>query len=454
MNELSNQLRLNGVKTIYFGAGARNESLIEVLIDFQQHFCVDERAASFEALGVAKFSGNPVAICVTSGTAVAQCLPAMIEAYYSQVPLIVISADRPARLRHTHAPQAIDQTQIFNKFVKSIYCGSLEHFSLKEFKYPAHINIEIEHVEKKINEQQIIELSTPEFIQKFNEANNILVVCAEGSNKHQKFIEKLDKLNCLVYVECTSQLDTSGLTNKTFVEKEILNTQSFDLIIKVGNTPFTKLWRLLDQEQSSNVISFANCYLGLSSGFFVKESDFVMDTMSIKKQRKLSAEHPLDLCEDLPASELSIFRNLYQNLKEREIVFVGNSMPIRYLQMIYAGAGIIYASRGANGIDGQLSTAIGIAKSTDNKVHCLVGDLTFLYDLSACAQELPENIIIHVINNFGGHIFERIPVNKKMILKHKHEISQLISGFPAKNQIIEYYPCKEQTDTFWSRWNG
>ncbi|HEY3057097.1 MAG TPA: thiamine pyrophosphate-binding protein [Thermoanaerobaculia bacterium] len=118
-------------------AGSRNSPLLAVLADVHVFSFVDERSAAFFALGRTKLHGNPAAVVTTSGTAVAELLPAVVEAYYSASPLILITADRPARFRGSGAPQAIEQIGIFGRYAATAVDGW-------ERNTPLHLNIEFD----------------------------------------------------------------------------------------------------------------------------------------------------------------------------------------------------------------------------------------------------------------------------------------------------------------------
>jgi len=136
---LIDEVRGAGTSEFCVCAGSRNSPLLAVLgeSDARLFSFVDERSAAFFALGRSKLHGNPVAVVTTSGTAVAEMLPAAIEAYYSGVPLILISADRPARFRGTGAPQSIDQLGLFGAYAET----SLETWTRVR---PLHLNIEFD----------------------------------------------------------------------------------------------------------------------------------------------------------------------------------------------------------------------------------------------------------------------------------------------------------------------
>ena len=137
---LIDELRAIGVAELCVCAGSRNSPLLVVLgsrDDVRLFSFVDERSAAFFAIGRIKSHGSPVAVVTTSGTAVAELLPATVEAYYSGMPLILVSADRPARFRGTAAPQSIEQEGIFGVYAET----SLESWSRAR---PLHINIEFD----------------------------------------------------------------------------------------------------------------------------------------------------------------------------------------------------------------------------------------------------------------------------------------------------------------------
>ena len=134
------EVREAGAREFCVCAGSRNAPLLAVLgelADVRLFSFVDERSAAFFAIGRVKLHGQPVGVVTTSGTAVAEMLPAAIEAYYSGVPLILISADRPARFRGTGAPQSIEQVGIFGVYAET----SLESWTRTR---PLHLNVEFD----------------------------------------------------------------------------------------------------------------------------------------------------------------------------------------------------------------------------------------------------------------------------------------------------------------------
>ncbi|HVR41316.1 MAG TPA: thiamine pyrophosphate-binding protein, partial [Thermoanaerobaculia bacterium] len=130
-------MNIDGVSEYCVCAGSRNAPLIAALSGVKTFAFVDERSAAFFALGRIKLHGKPVAVLTTSGTAVAELLPATIEAYYSGLPLVLVTADRPARFRGTGAPQCIEQIGLFGPYAAT----SLDAWNRR---MPLHLNIEVD----------------------------------------------------------------------------------------------------------------------------------------------------------------------------------------------------------------------------------------------------------------------------------------------------------------------
>lgn len=452
MNNLIDFLKNQYVDKVYFCAGARNQSLLSVLEEnFKIEFCVDERMASFMALGEAKISKKPIVVCTTSGTAVSECLSACVEAFYSFEKIIFLTADRPKRLQECFAPQTINQKEILKTFCRSYYTGSLGNISFDNIAYPIHLNIEIDHLAKDYL-PIVRELDKNEFLKMMSYAQRPLAVFTEGANEEN--ISLLDSKNVLIYIEKTARISDENVKNLVSYEKQLLElfkSNKIDVILKFGKTPITKLWRILDRElEKPEVIGMDEYPLGLPRGYKFLEKFSLPKTFEPQHLKQVNL---LKLINDYPQSEPSMFYKILAKISLEDILFVGNSMPIRYIDLLRPKHEYVYASRGANGIDGQLATALGIAKRTSKNVHCLVGDLTFFYDISSCFIEWPKNLFVHIMNNGGGRIFERIEVNEKIVLSHEHKLKGLIAKGANKDQIEEHFPSNTETNAFWKAWS-
>ena len=152
------------------------------------------------------------------------------------------------------------------------------------------------------------------------------------------------------------------------------------------------------------------------------------------------------------SSEPTIINNILNVLPVDSLVFVGNSMPIRYVELLKNTKLKYLASRGANGIDGQIATAIGIARSSKQVVTAIIGDLTFLYDANNILYNFPSNLKLHIIDNSGGRIFQRVKVPKEIIHEHEIDIKQIIMALGLNNSILVHKVVNDETDSFWNDW--
>lgn len=457
-NTLVKYLTEIGVQKIYFCSGARNAPLLKEFENkFEVEFKLDERAAAFEALGYAKVTGFPTVVCTTSGTAVAECLPSVIEAYYSEVPLVILSADRPKRLRGTHAPQTIEQREIFKPFLNGYFSGTLADFNLQKSSYPLHVNIEIDDVseERLVSQREVSDVS-PSDIKLLDKP---LVLLSEGHGLSQSQIDRLKKQESYLYAEALANVDLAGCDRVIQFEKtlhSLVNSSQVKTIVHFGRTPLLKLWRELERKNLEiKVINFNRSKFGLSQGYtWSGEFDELLSLLEISAPSETYEEATItDTYKDLKDSEISIVAKILNSLEDGTIVYAGNSMPIRYVELLKNSRLQYLASRGANGIDGQLSTLIGVAKASKCEVVGILGDLTFLYDFASLLDELPKNLKIHVLDNNGGRIFERVKVDKRIINPHGKNLKVLIKNLPSMKNITIHETENDQTNTFWERWS-
>jgi 2-succinyl-5-enolpyruvyl-6-hydroxy-3-cyclohexene-1-carboxylate synthase len=460
----------------FFCTGARNQSLIKYFNPSNLSFEIDERSASFRALGYAKFSQTPVAICTTSGTAVSECLSAMVEAYYSETPLLLISGDRPNRMRNTGAPQTIDHEIITRGYRHSyVECDEEEFKSidLTKIKYPAHINVVIETPHEKKRNINVDYQNTWDGFELFIKENpRPLILISHESREMRTFVQKLSKFELPFYAECLSQShDLSSLKYEKTLMTSIENNL-FTSIIRIGHTPVSKIWRQMERYHLP-VFSFDSRGLtGLSFGSVLSyhAKDLINHPLWIKNLSQIKPfriEENLNqefnqLLDQYPQSEISMLSKIEKLIPEESIIYLGNSLCIRFFEMIQTKNFSIYGNRGVNGIDGQLSTAIGLARASHKNVYCLLGDLTTQYDLSAL-KDLPRNLKLIIINNYGGRIFETLKMPAELILSHCFEfkkISQSLSLPYEQNnldnfekvQIFEINPDNFSTMEFLNKW--
>ena len=459
---------------IFFCTGARNHDLLNFFEAANLKFEYDERMASFKALGLAKVLRQPVAVCTTSGTAVAQCVPAMLEAFYSEVPLVLISGDRPKKLHGTGSPQTIDHealTRSCRRTYLEVDLRDLATIDLSQVEYPLHLNVLVDDTVA-----HSMELNAEADLSRFEKFSQTykkpLFLFSHESLSMRPFIEKFSKRKLTFYAETLSGgRDLSPIkTEKKLIE--LFSAGFFDSVVRVGHTPLSKIWRLLEKNplpvfhfDSRNLpgLSFGEV-VGLSSGKLLEESSFwkSVDNFLPYPVADETTWTLDELLKKYPDSEISYAASLNQLIPEDDIVYLGNSLVIRFFELTQKKNLTVHGNRGVNGIDGQLASAIGIAMGTKKQVHCLLGDVTTFYDLSSL-REMPENLNLIIMNNKGGRIFDMLKLDKRIVLEHAHDFKEIAQGLGLsygeslsqfnRVRVLELTPDRLQSEAFLREWN-
>jgi len=498
-------LKQADVQTVVVCAGARNAPLVMALnqTSFKVIQFFEERSAAFFALGLIKSSGQPVAVFTTSGTAVAELLPAAVEATYQALPLILVTADRPKNYRGSGAPQTIEQVKIFSDYVESVYDLDVKEkeFSFSwSFKKPIQLNVCFDEplIDKAsgLATQNVVLTKKSQAVTDLSMTVNprqAFVILGELSQDEAALVKSfLLRTKIPFYAESLSQLSgdpdlaTYSLSSSEILVKKAFQQKLFDSVLRIGGIPTLRFWRDLEAEFSQiPVINFSDRpFSGLSrtSQLFSLSSlseihfenedragwvDFKSKIHELQKKK-------LALLEKYPLSEPSCVQSFSNQVGEAPL-YLGNSLPIRHWDAFSVNQSkSLYGNRGANGIDGQISTYLGWSEAFKNS-FCFVGDLTALYDLAALGltpQLADHQRHVVVLNNFGGQIFQRVLKNKMFINEHQiqfqnwaqmwgwnyllvkspadfHKISQA-----STNQfVIEIQPNPEQTRMFWDEWD-
>lgn len=447
----------------------------------------DERSGGFFALGKAIQVKQPVAIITTSGTAVAELLPAAVEASLSHVPVVFLSADRPKHLRRTGANQTIDQVDMLAPYVKCsleiplLNAGSLKvmekklrrsvHAALEECmgtdSGPLHINVQLE---KPFEPKRLRNPSSPSQSPQYYRAPKD---CFPTESKYRKLRTKLTTAASPILVVGPNRLGLgfpeaarefarsynmplladplSGCRGggggyikpvdsyELLLQAGVLEDMRFDLVVRIGQLPIsTRLMEFinvsLDSEGSHIYVNQTGHIHDENAGVtdYVRANPIsfcnrmkMIEGSSKNLSRWLNSWHDLDakarlaLMDYLGQGEAwdgSYVATLLQEITPGCLLFAGNSLPIRLVDLVGAvrpGPLDVIANRGASGIDGIVSTALGLAHGHSSKVILLVGDTSFLYDVSGLAviRKLSlHNILIVVMNNNGGAIFGRLPI--------------------------------------------
>lgn len=478
-----------GLKTAIVCPGSRSAPLA---IAFAQHPSIeaipvlDERSASFFALGIAKRTHRPVVLICTSGSAGANFYPAIIEARESRVPLLVLTADRPPELRDCNAGQAIDQQKLFGHF-PNYYCElALPELALSRLQYlrqrlaqcyqhclypitgAVHINIPLRDplvpiVDTKIQSwcdqipsQFFDHLSplTPEFpnsrIPEFPLSQRGLIIAGvaqpENADHYATAIAQIATLTGFpILAEALSPIrnyahlyDRPPVSTYDTILRNPALSKSLkpDFILRIGEMPTSKVLRQWLEDCSVETWIVDNCDRSLDSlhgktrNILTSLSSFAESLQTILEP--LSAGNS-DYCQDWQRAETqirgAIDRQLHhethlfegkvawllsQVLPAHTPLFISNSMPVRDLEYFWKPndrAYHPYVNRGANGIDGSLSTAIGIAHQNRASIM-LTGDLSLLHDTNGFLMKpyLQGHLTIVLLNNNGGGIFGMLPI--------------------------------------------
>jgi 2-succinyl-5-enolpyruvyl-6-hydroxy-3-cyclohexene-1-carboxylate synthase len=494
-----------GVREFCVCPGGRNAPLVVVLaradgITVRTFF--EERAAAFFALGRIKADGAPVAVVTTSGTAAAELLPAAVEAYYAGLPLLLVTADRPPRHRGTGSPQAIEQVDLFGLYAPTVFDGSDggEGVTLAEWngQQPAHVNvcfdeplvdgsIPVLRVAPAVWRRPAPDADPAPVADLLEDARRPLVIVGPLDAADRAGVRTfLTRLGAPVYAEPASGLREDGPLDALLVTsgEGAIRAAAWDAVLRVGGVPSLRLWRDLEtSRQDVPVVSLSRArFPGLTRGTCVHAAPGAAlgalgatasldrawrDALLARDRERHQALAAL--CATEPRAEPALVRALSRHVPEGSLVYLGNSLPIREwdLAAIREPRGWeVGVNRGANGIDGQLSTFFGMC-AAGRESWALVGDLTALYDLAApwvLGQLGSGPVRIVVVNNGGGQIFARLSPHTELRNTHRLAFDRWAAMWELPHLrwdaippdprlpdrcVIELAPDPEATERFW-----
>lgn len=468
-----------GVKEICSCPGSRNAPLCMTLAEaphFKVYTWPEERSAAYFAMGRAKKTHRPVAVVVTSGTAAAELLPAAIEAYYTGIPLILVTADRPRRMQGTGAPQTAEQVGIFSCYTP--YAIDVEgeqvcDLSNWDQRAPAHMNVRFEEpqwqpltlknaaydLKHRYYRKRLLG-ETSELDAFIESARYPLVIVSTLDPCTKQSVKQfLLAYNAPVFLEAISGLREDPDLQKLAVYcPDKLGQRAkecgypIDGVLRIGGVPTLRFWRDLEMMPTVTVLSINDVpFRGLTSGkmlttdiaeFFNRYSPKMMcsgeDAKGWIEVEKGMVEGLQQMIDGEPQAEAALVNALSTIIPKGSHVYLGNSLPIREwdLAATLEDRGYeIYANRGCLGIDGQLSTFLGLS-DVEKENWAIVGDLTAFYDLVApwVIGQMPEyRLTIVVINNGGGKIFTKLFTQQELLNLHDFDFE----GF-AKQWRLEY----------------
>ena len=460
----ASELYAYGVREVVISPGSRSTPLA---IAFEAHPNIktwihpDERSAAFFALGLIKGSERPVAILCTSGTAAANYTPAIAESQISRIPLIVLTSDRPHELRSVGAPQAINQVNMFANYINfqfdmPVADGSQEMLNTINYQMqiasqylygphrgPIHFNLpfrepltpDLEMTENLKSEHKILphyqkNIDIQDIKNVLKDKKGLIIV---GDMQHQAVDQILTYAtihDLPILADPLSQLrkynHPNVITTYDLLYRSHLNIDA-DFIIRVGKPVISKklnqwltrtnAFQILVQNNDkidvfptpphiSYEISANDFFRSLVNEPTVNRKDWIERWQSIEAQSRKAITQHMSQATD----ESAFVSTLIQKLTKDDALFVSNSMPIRDVDNLLFDSEVeVYANRGANGIDGVISTALGMA--VHKKVTLLIGDLAFYHDMNGLLMAKLNDIHINIVilNNDGGGIFSYLP---------------------------------------------
>ncbi|MBN2175704.1 MAG: 2-succinyl-5-enolpyruvyl-6-hydroxy-3-cyclohexene-1-carboxylic-acid synthase [Bacteroidales bacterium] len=463
-----------GMRHIVISPGSRNAPLI---IAFAQHpviqalIVIDERSAAFFALGIAQQTRKTVAIACTSGSAVLNYAPAIAEAYYQKIPLLVLTADRPSHLIDQGDGQTIRQKNVFANYIVKSYelpeeinseeekeaavdlineainltltpAGGPVHINLP-FSEPIYnqipaLNFPVKFSEPEIAKHEISENEINRLVQTWNSSAKklVLVGMMEPDEKFRNLLGQLaDDDAVVVLSETTSNLNECCIIScidrvVSTIEPDEANDFKPDLLLTFGGHVVSKMvkaflknnkpsfhWNIDPVDFNMDTYQSLTDPVPMNPGGFLeklllkteKKNNSYRDLWKERAER--SEQKHQEFLAHCEYSDLKVFEYLLKTVPENSNLQLGNSTPVRYSQLFRAVRKYHYNSnRGTSGIDGTVSTAAGAAFVNGIPTTLITGDIGFLYDSNALMNHhLTGNLRIIIINNGGGGIFRFIP---------------------------------------------
>ena len=441
--------------------------------EIEMHIFHDERSAAFAALGIAKASGVPAILVCSSGTAAVEFHPAVVEAHHSETPILICTADRPAELQGVGAPQTIDQQNLYGvairKFVNAEVANDSESHtwrhiardlfatSLGDVQGPVHLNLRFREPlmgfatnlpPRDANDAVItkkVALPSSRSLRKLNkalESENGLIIAGPENYRVESILRLAETLGWPIIADPRSG---TRVPNKLVVAgaDAILRDEDFskrlrpDVVLRFGTLPASKVVNSWLSGSGANQVVITTtpsltdpdrqCSLHIVSDIDELCAGLVsVHSKESVRKRSLSwldkwvaaedsAQKAINaaLADEPGLTEPGVARAIYALVPEASHLVVSSSMPIRDVEWFGAPrSGLrVHANRGANGIDGVVSTAVGVALATRQPTTLLIGDIALLHDVNGLINLASRKIDLRivVIDNNGGGIFSFLP---------------------------------------------
>lgn len=456
-------LKKYNIKHLVLSAGSRNVPFVHSVEKddfFKCYSVVDERSAGYFALGLSQELNEPVVISCTSSTATCNYWPPVAEAYYQNVPLIILTSDRDPEMLGQWEDQMIDQVGMYDRHVKKsvnlpiinnkndeIYCQRLLNEAFLELNHngakgPIHINIPTNTYNRTFN---VNKLPIPNYIERigvlddWNEKVNklklskkILVICGQKNYTSEKLKKEIrtffEKYNSAIVVDFMSNIDfeygvnTIACTDNNYIDIDSIKKIIPEIVISFGGQIFSNIKNILKEHygkfehwlisEDGNVIDAFKSITTVfecTPEYFFEKFNIASSNLNDKiyYNEFLSIKNNV-IFPELPYSHIYAIKNVVEKIPENSILHLSINDSIRISNYFKINKNIrTYANIGTHGIDGCLSSFLGQASASPEKqAYLIIGDLSFFYDMNALRINcIPKNVHILLINNHGGSEF-------------------------------------------------
>ena len=464
------------IEEVVISPGSRNAPLTIACANhpgIRTRSIVDERSAAFFALGMAQQTRRPVSLICTSGSALLNYYPAISEAYYSRIPLLILSADRPPHLIDIGDGQTIRQKRVFEEHI-FFESGLDEGHSLEENAGkireamgilekqggPVHLNLPFDEPlyetvpdlydfqslvssdpdpasDSLLKETPVADSEMDALAKIWNGSRKKMVIL--GVNSPDELIQiqmnhLVEDPSVLVLTETTSNVSHEKFISNidqlifSLTDEELNNLQPEVLITFGGMVVSKKIKQFLrkfqpahhwhiDPQRAMDTYNCLDKHIKVSPQLFFSQFFFLTENMDsdyqsywLNRKRNKKQKHKSYL-EEVPYSDFQVFYHIFRALPKGIRLQLSNSSVVRYSQLFELREGIeVFCNRGTSGIDGSTSTAVGAATVYKGQTVLVTGDLSFFYDSNAFWNAyVPSNFRVIVVNNSGGGIFRILP---------------------------------------------
>ena len=467
VNHIAAACAAAGIQQAIICPGSRNAPLTMAFArhpNIKCHSVVDERSAGFIALGMAQQTQFPVALLCTSGSAVVNFYPAVVEAFYQRVPLLIITADRPPELIDQWDGQTMHQNGVFGKHIKAQYTmpddyslpqvfsqTTLAAFSdaVSGLQGPVHINVPLREplynaindtfsypqVEYKTQQTQAEKHSVDALQQAFASAKRVMIFSGAGKRDEalNNALSQIGQSAAILADVVSNQHSAGNIRHWDFLlakkEEAITNELKPDLLITTGTSTVSKNLKLFLRKNKPQYHFHISPTGEVADPFQtspqVVKGDIAQILSQLNRQNQtthywqswnywdgrieqLNAQY----FSQAPFCEFSSVKQILNSLPAKGQLQLANSMAVRWANLLGVKKELaaVYSNRGVSGIDGCTSTAVGAAYAQPQETVTLItGDVAFFYDSNALWNKFaPANLRIIVLNNSGGGIFRLI----------------------------------------------